>query len=479
MPPADRDEQSLHALQQALQDKIGTRRYRQWFGGNARFAIERDTLLVQVASPYLLNWIERNYRTTLKDLCTVHFGPQVRVVTSVASGDAIRDTPPADVAAADGVVTLSEVPADVVAETVPLPSVARSTARDPKTRGRRLSRLSDFVTGPCNELAFAAARQVIDQPDDLSTVFIQANIGNGKTHLLEAIQYELRRAGAGSQTLLMTADQFTSYFMQAMSTRTTPSFRARFHGIDVLLLDDIDFLENKKGTQDELLQIMKRLEQQGGQVIVTSNRHPRLLTRMSEELVSRFQAGLVCRVESPSESVRREIVQRHATRQRVTLSTGAVNFIVDRFSRNVRELEGAVNVLAVWSRMQQRKIGTTNAREVLGRLERDCLKIIRLTDVEQVVCETFGLAQQDLRGTSKKQSITRPRMLAMYLARRLASLPYSEIGEHFGKRNHSTVMSAERRISRDLETGTFVKLGGEQVPLKELLLTLEDRIKAV
>lgn len=467
MPPANRDEQSLHALRKALEQRIGARRYKQWFGTAARFAIEGDALLVEVGSPYLLNWIERHYSGLLKELCVEQFGPALRLTCRVGTAQQL---------------VLSPIPEDVADKTVTPVSVSRKTAptatESTRGRGRCLAKLSDFVVGPCNELAVAATRQVVDQPGDVSCIYLQSNVGNGKTHLLEGLQRELRRTHMGLQTLLMSADQFTSYFMQAMSTRSTPSFRARFQGIDILLLDDIDFLDNKRGTQEELLQVMKRLEEQGGQVVVTSNRHPRLLTRTSEELISRFQAGLVCRIEGPSEDVRREIVQRHAQRQRVTLSAGAVQFIVSRFTRNVRELEGAVNVLAVWSRMNNRKVGTSAAREVLGRLERDCLKIIRLTDVEQVVCDVFGVSENDLRGTSRKQASTQPRMLAMYLARRLANVPYSEIGEHFGKRNHSTVMSAERKVAAQLASGTQVRLGGETWPLSDLMQTLEDRIRA-
>lgn len=467
MPPVDPNQRTLHELKQQLEQTIGTSRYNRWFGTSARFTIEGEALLLEVASPYLLNWIEQKYARTLKELAQSHLGPQFHVRTQVTT---------------DQVVLSPAIDASLPAQDLPqAPSVARTTSpiRESASRpgkGRKLARLADFVTGACNELARAAALQVVQSPGETPVVYLQGGVGSGKTHLLEAVHRELRATG-GTQSMLMGAEQFTSYFTQAMSARSTPSFRARFQNVDVLLIDDIDFLDAKRGTQDEFLHIVKRLQANGGQLVVAGNCHPKLLTRTSEELISRFQAGLVCRLEAPCEDVRRQIVVRHAERQRVTLSRGAIDFIVDRFRKNARELEGSVNILATWSRMTTKRVGTSTARELLGQLERDCLKIIRISDIEQVVCELFGISLDNIRGDSRKQTVSQPRMLAMYLARRLANVPYSEIGEHFGKRNHSTVMAAERKIEQQMVSGTEIRLGGETWKVSDLLRNLEDRVR--
>lgn len=466
MPPAESASESLHALQQALAQRLGPRRFQQWFGNAVRFQFAAGVLGVAAPSTYLLNWIEQRYRGLLQELAGQYFGAEARVEIRLAPAGEVTLQPAAEQSEA----------------TLRLPSVARetspATASERTAKGRRLHRLSDFVTGSCNDLAHASAVQFASQRGECRFLYLQSHVGNGKTHLLEGILRELRQQGQGGQALLLGAEQFTSYFTQAMSARSTASFRARFQGIETLLIDDIDFLDGKRGTQDEFLQICKNLEAHGGQVIVAGNRHPRLLTKTSDELISRFQSGLVCRIEAPCEEVRREIIIRHAQRQRLILSEGAREFIVSRFNRNVRELIGAVNVLTAWSRMSGKKAGTTAAREVLGRLERDCLKVIRVSEVEEAVCDLFSISADQLRGPSRRQSSSQPRMLAMYLARRLANVPYSEIGEHFGRRNHSTVMAAEKKVQAQLEANAVVRVGTEACPLRELLRTLEDRIRA-
>ncbi|MCA8991403.1 MAG: AAA family ATPase [Planctomycetaceae bacterium] len=468
MPPADPNTQHIDALKQALQQKVGSRRYSQWFGGNTQFLLADDQLVVEVASPFLLSWIEKKYRPTLVDLVQRIVGPEVRLSCRVGAGQVVVVQPPSDD------VTDGEQPA--------ARSVARTTQPATKhspARTGRLATLSDFVIGPCNELAIAAAEQVVENPHEIPFVYFQSTVGNGKTHLLEGILRELRKSGNAKCPLLMGAEQFTNYFMQAMSSRTTPMFRARFQSVDVLLLDDVDFLNGKRSTQDEFLHLVKQIQSRGGQVIVGGNCHPRLLDKMPDELISRFQSGLVCRIESPDEETRRGIVARHAQRQRVSLSRNAVDFIVSRFTRNVRELEGTVNVLATWSRMTGKRVNGSITRELLGRMERDCLKIVRMSDVERAVCDMFGVTREGLCSDSRKKTVTQPRMLAMYLARRLTNVPYSEIGEYFGRRNHSTVISAERKIEKELKLGGSLNVGASQWAIEDVLRTLEERARAV
>lgn len=451
-------------LRQALQEGLGPRRYDAWFGRTTRLEVHAADVVVHVPNPYLVKWLQRQFESELLRIAAGVIGPDVKVRYEI--GREVLLTPAANQSS----------------DSVPPPraSLARKTPAGPEARpgrARRAYSLGDIVVGESNELALTAVQQFVADPGSVAPLYLHGSVGNGKTHLLEGLKSRLRRDVPHLQVLLLSAEHFCNYFTQALGARTLPSFRAKFRSADVLLVDDVDFLDGKKGFQEEFLHTIKQLENEGRPLAVTSNRHPRLLTRTSEELVSRFLSGLVCRLETPDLEMRREIVQRHAQRQRVRFLPDALEHIATRFTTNVRELEGAVNLLATWSQMSGSAVTGSIARKLLGRLERDCLRMIRIADVEVAVCEFFGLEAEAIRSASRKQSLSQPRMVAMYLARKLTQSAYSEIGAHFGGRNHSTVMSAERKVAEQINSAQTIRVASENWKLQDILQTLEDRIK--
>lgn len=504
------NETILETLRTTLENKIGPRRYRNWFGGATRMDICGAQLQLFVASPYHVKWVQKQFESDLLAIAAGIVGPDVRIEYIVGADPALESGVPAvqeealperlsprlatvpkvtREALADpsarGRDTLEPRPRSAAATSgMPVqPSVERRTAfgagtRDVNGRSKRMYSLSDFVVGEANALPMAAVQQFLTQPDLVSPLYLHGGVGNGKTHLLEGIRARLRKDYPQLQVLLLTAEQFGNYFSQALSSRSLPSFRAKFRNVDVLLVDDVDFFDGKKGFQEEFLHTLKQFEQQGRHIAVTSNRHPRLLTRTSDELVSRFLSGLVGRIESPDERMRLEIVTRHANRLKARFTPDALQHVASRFTGNVRELEGAVNVLATWSQMTKHKVTISTARQLLGRLERDCLKLVRVSDVENAVCEFFGVEAESLRSASRKRTLSQPRMLAMYLARKLTQSAYNEIGAHFGGRNHSTVMSAERKIAGAINSAETIVVAAEKWSLQEIVETLEQRIKA-
>jgi chromosomal replication initiator protein len=303
-------------------------------------------------------------------------------------------------------------------------------------------------------------------------------VGTGKTHLLEGIHRNLRRAHCDLQTLFLTSEQFTNYFTQAFRERTLPAFRQKFRSVDVLLVDDVDFFEGKKAVQEEFLHTYKQLDSLGKLIVASADRHPRLLTKLSDELRTRFLSGMVCRLEAPDLETRERIVSRKAESLDAEFSPEALRYVAQRFSGSVRELEGALHCLQVYHRMTGKRVGVTAARQALSDLERDCLRVVRLADIERVVCHLFGLETEDLRSPSRTRAISEPRMLAMYLARRHTRSAYSEIGRHFGGRNHATVIAAERKVAGWLREGTSVRIASRTWQLGDLLETLEQQLQA-
>ncbi|SFJ37602.1 chromosomal replication initiator protein DnaA [Planctomicrobium piriforme] len=457
---------ALDQLRTALQTHLGPRRFQNWFGASSRLKLDGASLTLCVQSPYLVKWIQKQFEGELLRIAAPIVGPDVTLTYEVGAD-----------------VSLTPLPEDAETSSAPQPSLSRRTVAGPAPqsvhgRSKRMYSLSEFVVGEANALAMTGVQQFITEPASVSPLYLHGGVGNGKTHLLEGLRARLRKECPQLQVLLLTAEHFCNYFTQALSARTLPSFRTKFRNVDLLLVDDVDFLDGKKGFQEEFLHTLKQFEQEGRSVAVSANRHPRLLSNTSDELVSRFLSGLVCRIESPDDAMRREIVQRRATRLKAKFSTEALDHVANRFTGNVRELEGAVNVLSTWSQMTRSRVTLQVSRKLLGRLERDCVRLIRVGDIETAVCEFFGVETESLRSSSRKQSLSQPRMLAMYLSRKLTQSAYSEIGAHFGGRNHSTVMSAERKIADQLAASQTIRIASETWTLQDLLQTLEDRIKA-
>jgi len=307
---------------------------------------------------------------------------------------------------------------------------------------------------------------------------VHGGVGTGKTHLLEGCYRKMRRTFPGLKVMFLTAEAFANYFTQSLGDHTLPSFRQRFRNVDVLLMDDVDFFDGKRVIQEEFLHTVQQLESRQCQIVISSDRHPRLLTRLSDELVSRFVSGLVCRLDAPELATRKQIVRNKAARFPAQPTPDALDYVAERFCHNVRELEGALNCLNAHHLMTGTTIGVAVARNVLSDLERDCVRIIRLSDIEQVVCDLFRLDPDDLKSSDRRRSVSQPRMLAMYLARKHTHAACREIGQYFGGRNHSTVLSAEKRVKALLSGDATIRVATQPWRLTELVDALEQRLIA-
>lgn len=468
MPPVEdlSPDERFPELHEQLQSLVDERAWQHWFEGKTRLEADGEELCITVGNPYLLTWIQKRFQSLLQELATRHIGPEARLRFAVDAGV---------VASPSHARPAGRETQRSVARRLP-PNGSSSTSAN---RRRVYADLKDFVVGACNDLAYAAAQQVVTDPSaQYNPLYIHAGVGSGKTHLLEGMYRKLQREQRGLQILLLTAENFGNYFTSALREKTLPSFRQRFRNVDVLLVDDVDFFDGKRGFQEEFLHTFRKLEGEGRQIIVTASCHPRLLSKTSDELISRYLAGLVCRVELPDLATRRSILQRRTSRLQVPIDERALDFVADRFSGSVRELLGATNCLHTWHRMTGRRVTVSAAREVLARLERDCIRIVRIADIDGAVCRLFGVTSERLKSTARSRDLTQPRMLAMYLARRLTQAPYSEIGAYFGGRNHATVISAEKKISRMLDEQACLRVSGDDWPISELVTTLQQQVLA-
>jgi chromosomal replication initiator protein len=375
----------------------------------------------------------------------------------------------------------TEVNAPSQHETPTSPSSNRIESRSQaaRTERRRYADLSDFVVGPNSEFAFTAAQRFCECPAAAaSPLYFFGGVGLGKTHLLEGVVKSLRESAGSGQIAYFTAESFANYFTEALRSRTLAAFRNRFRSVSVLVVDDLDFFDGKKGLQEEFLHTLQHLESRGRSIVVAADRHPKLLTRTSDELVTRFLSGTVCRLELPAYETRLRILESKASRLPEKPTAAVLEYIANKFRGGVRELEGALNCLDVFRSVAGRSVGVTAARQVLGDLERDCLRAVRLPDIERAVCEFFGVEPSVLRSAKRARSVSQPRMLAMYLARKHTQAAYGEIGAHFGGRNHSTVIAADRKMRQLLERPSSWNVASESMPLHDVVQSIESCLRA-
>lgn len=488
-PDSASEETFQRTFERTFAGLIGEQQFDHWFRDKTELLLVDTELIVRAISPFLLKWLKKQFKASLSKALEQVVGPaaRLRFESGAATRRTVSDDQPVAFRTAAAVLPSAESPIVLpcqpneiaISTRKPASSLAVSPERSPRPTGRRFADLSEFVSGPCNELALTAVRQVCSRPDGvIGPLVLYGTVGTGKTHLLEGMHRFFRRTYTERRILFLTSEQFTNYFTQALRDRTLPAFRQKFRSVDILLVDDVDFFEGKRAVQEEFLHTYKQLDGLGKLVIVSADRHPRLMTKLTDELRTRFLSGMVCRLESPDLETRERIVFLKAEKLDADFSAEALRYVAQRFAGSVRELEGALNSLHVYQKLTGKCVGVSAARQALSDLERDCLRVVRLADIERVVCNQFGVEAEDLRSSSRTRAFSEPRMLAMYLARRHTRSAYSEIGKYFGGRNHATVIAAERKIIGWLRNGTSVRIASRTCRLSDILESLEHQLQA-
>jgi chromosomal replication initiator protein len=445
----------------ALKSELGEGAFGSWVAQAALREIDGGALVLVTQTGIARDWIRRNAWRRISELWAQH-DPQGRILELKSRFELDAE---------------SGAAAPVQAQA--LSAKPTSSASAPAIAAARPSGLQDrftldsFVTGPSNEFAFAVARRVASWADGhFNPVLFHGPYGFGKTHLLNAVAAEATRAAPEKKVVYLTAERFLSTFVRALMDKSTAAFKDELRTADLLLIDDVHFIGGKQSSQEELFHTLMALMAEGRRVVLTADRPPSALTEVDARLRSHLSAGLVCGIEPADRTLRLGILERklqllarqHDFRRPAAARPEVLEFLADRFTDSVRELEGALNTLVARLSEGVCALSLDEAQAILRPHLRGGEKRVTVDDIQKATAEHFGLRQADLISERRNRAIARPRQAAMWLAKQMTTRSLPDIGRRFGGRDHTTVLHAVRRIeelkaadpqlTRDLETLT-------------------------
>lgn len=448
MPPRADIETDLRA---AVAERVGEAKFGLWFGEGVRLGVDGDQLVVGVPNGFFREWIQGHYAGSLVEAGEAIAGKRLRLDVRIDAegepplGNVVQPPTPGERRKRGPTVPVPSTPPP------PVDRPSNSLVRiDPPARAplRPARRLDDFVTGPGNRLAHAAAIEMVHSTGAaFNPLVVHGGCGLGKTHLLEGIANGIRQRHPGRNVVHVTAEAFTNGFLDALRGGALNGFRNRYRRGDALIVDDAHFLAAKRATQDEFLHTYNALIAEGAPIVLASDQHPRLVGKLTEELATRFLAGMVVKVEPPDVSTRLAILRTKAATRGIDLPEAVLAYIAEHLRGSVRELEGALNSLIAHAVLVGKRIDLNLARAALRDTIRHTAQAVALKDIERAICQAFQIDPDALRSDSRARAVSHPRMLAMYLARKHTSASYSEIGRVLGGRNHSTVIAAEKKVA--------------------------------
>ncbi len=417
-----------------VSEHINAPSLRVWFEGTKPVNLYENGLEISVPNSFAKEYIESRFKPLLEEaLDSVMDQEETSLVVSVGSAreDGGTQTVAKEEEAADG----------DAAESV-------RTARAPRSLRAKYT-FDTFVIGAGNRFAHAATLAVAETPGLVyNPLFIYGGVGLGKTHLLRAVSQYVEDHNPSMRIRYVTCEQFTNDFINSIRENQPLDFQRRYRENDVLLIDDIQFLEKKEGIQEEFFHTFNSLYEENKQLVIASDRHPKYIQTLEDRLVSRFEWGLVTDIQPPDLETRIAILRKKAIADSLEVDDEVLTFIASKVSTNIRELEGALVRILAYASLYGRSVSVELAEEVLKDILTDsAYREIPVELIQHEVCRYFGITKPDLTGTSRTRSFAYPRQVAMYLCRELTDESLPKIGRAFGGRDHSTVMHATAKIA--------------------------------
>jgi chromosomal replication initiator protein len=411
-----------------IEDKLDPKELKTWFGPTRQVQLDDDAgapvLTISVPSRVFADWIQSRHGDLLaREAAAAGYpGLQIRFEASSAQPAAL-----------------------------PAPSAAVPAPVERRVANPRFT-FDTFVVGSSNQFAHAAARAVAESPSrSYNPLFLYGGVGLGKTHLMHAIAQEILQRNAEARVLYLSAERFLNDLINALRFERMHEFKRRYRELDVLLMDDVQFIAGKDSTQEEFFHTFNALHDAQKQIVVTSDALPKEIPTLEERLRSRFEWGLIADIQPPDLEMKVAIIRKKAAAERTEVPNDVAMFIAGTVKSNVRELEGRLNRVLAFSSLTGRPLSIELARETLrdivGTEEHRAVP----SEILKAVASHYGLRVSDMKAKSNAKPIAFPRQVAMYLCRKLTNLSYPEIGRLFNDKHHSTVMHSVEKIERMLE----------------------------
>ena len=423
-----------HQLREYLSNTIGERPYQMWFSSTT-VECDDESIKIVAATKLAASWI------------TDRFTPAIQ--------DAVKHTCGRDVS-----FYISYTETTQSQETRNSPKLPSYTA--PKARSKKLLTFDDFIVGSCNQLACAAAKQITQEDGrSISPLLIHGACGVGKTHILQAI-CSMASKTTKSKVRYVTAEQFTNEFIASSRSGEFSRFRARYRNLDLLAIDDVHFVSNKMKTQEELLHTLDAVGLRGARLVLASDEEPRHIRRLNQALANRLVAGLIAEIQRPDRETRCNIIKKLANQHSISITDGAIDQLASQAVGSVREIEGKVTRLRAIASLLITNEKTIIDVDAVNRLLRTIPPTslpIRVHHILEATATRAGLSTNDLKGASRASNIVFWRSIASYLGRNLTSLSFQELADAIGRKNHSTVHAAVKRVTEILhQPDTLVKI---------------------
>jgi len=435
-----------------LETKLSKPSFETWFKQTAPVSVERNTLIISVPNDFARDWLESRYSNIIRD-----------TLSSIMSSDmSVKFVIPQQV--------VEEVPVAPTPKPEPHDSsagVANGEEFVPTQLNPKYT-FDTFVIGAGNRFAHAASLAVAEAPaKSYNPLFIYGGVGLGKTHLMHAIGHFVLDTNPQAKVLYISSEKFTNEFINAIRDNKAVDFRNKYRNIDVLLIDDIQFLAGKEQTQEEFFHTFNALHEESKQIIISSDRPPKEIPTLSDRLRSRFEWGLITDVQPPDYETRIAILRKKAKAEALDIPNEVISHIANKIDTNIRELEGALIRVVAYSSLINRDLSAELAAEALKDIiPSNKPKQITIQEIMKVVGEHFDMKMEDFKAKKRTKAIAFPRQIAMYLARELTDFSLPKIGDEFGGRDHTTVIHAHEKIAKELQNDFTLRQNVEAIKEK-------------
>jgi len=443
----------------ALRDRVNSQSYKTWFEPIVPLRRNDTNFFVRVPSRFFADWLEEHYYSLVNEVLTSVLGKETIIEYTVGADEkdfvSSEDKP---------VLEISKINApheQIIPTPEPLRQtiIARSTPASNPTLNPRYT-FDNYIKGECNQFARAAALAVANNPGGTSfnPLVLYGGVGLGKTHLVHAIGNYLLASGKTNRILYTSSEKFTVDFVDAIQKDRVSEFSSFYRGVDLLIVDDIQFFSGKEKTQDSFFHTFNALYHLGKQIVLSSDKPPKDLHGVNERLLSRFQWGLTADIQPPDLETRIAILQKKSSDDGIDLPHDVVEFIAQNITSNIRELESCLIGLLARSSLEQREIDLDLAKLVVRSIVGEIRSHITIEEIQRIVAEHLGIPEDLLRAKTRKQEIVNARQIAMYLSKELTNSSLKTIGLHFGGRDHSTVIHAYQSIEDSIVSDPKQKL---------------------